>query len=222
MEERSVNIKEVIYSVKKKSKIIIIFTLLCTLLATVIATFILKPTYEAKVKIFAGSNDTESGEYRLSEVSSYKELIGFYTEIIKTEDFMQTVITRAQLNLSPEQVLNALSFTTVDDAPVLTIKYVGSNRDNVEKIVSTLSKEFESGVKAIIPDTYTKVIDSVKVTERVPAKSKVIIVGFFVGLFFAIGFALILDYLDDTITRREDLDKIIKSPVLCELPVEQS
>ena len=59
MEERSVNIKEVIYSVKKKSKMIMIFTLLCTLLATAIATFMLKPTYEAKVKIFAGSNDTE-------------------------------------------------------------------------------------------------------------------------------------------------------------------
>ena len=83
MEERSVNIKEVIYSVKKKSKMIMIFTLLCTLLATAIATFMLKPTYEAKVKIFAGSNDTESGEYRLSEVSNYKDLIGFYTEIIK-------------------------------------------------------------------------------------------------------------------------------------------
>ena len=57
-----------------------------------------------------------------------------------------------------------------------------------------------------------------KVIEILPAKSKVIFVGFMAGLLIGVGLALIIDYFDDTIVKREELEKVLPIPVLAELP----
>ena len=116
--------------------------------------------------------------------------------------------------------MGGLSFTTAQNAPILTISYTGGDSKIAEKVVSTLSSEFEVGVKEIILNTYTKTIDSVKVIERLPSKSKVIFVGFMAGLLIGVGLVFIIDYLDDTVVKREELERVLPIPVLAELPLE--
>ena len=89
---------------------------------------------------------------------------------------MNKVIQKGNLNMTSGQLMGGLSFTTAQNAPILTISYTAGDPETAEKVVSTLSSEFEVGVKEIILNTYTKIIDSVKVIERLPAKSKVVFV----------------------------------------------
>ena len=113
---------------------------------------------------------------------------------------MNKVIKKGKLNMTSGQLMGGLSFTTAQNAPILTISYTGGDPEIAEKVVSTLSSEFEVGVKEIILNTYTKIIDSVKVIERLPSKSKVIFVGFMAGLLMGVGLVFIIDYLDNVLT----------------------
>ena len=220
MNERALNINELLYSLKKRFKLIIMCVLICTLFAGVYATFKMYPIYTASIKIFAGKDEQIQGNYSSNELDSYKTLINSYIEILKTDDFMNKVIKKGNLNMTSGQLMGGLSFTTAQNAPILTISYTAGDPETAEKVVSTLSSEFEVGVKEIILNTYTKIIDSVKVIEILPAKIKVVFVGFMAGLLMGVGLVFIIDYLDDTVVKREELEKVLPIPVLAELPIE--
>ena len=220
MDEKTLNINEWLYVLKKRFKLIIMCVLTFTLFAGLYATFKMYPIYTASVKIFAGKDEQIQGDYSSTELNSYTTLINSYIEIIKTDDFMNKVIKKGNLNMTSGQLMGGLNFTSAQNAPILTISYTGEDSKIAEKVVSTLSSEFEVGVKEIILNTYTKTIDSVKVIEILPAKSKVIFVGFMAGLLIGVGLALIIDYFDDTVVKREELEKVLPVPVLAELPLE--
>ena len=220
MDNKTLDINELKDVFLKRIRIMIVCVLSVTLLASLFAMFKMKPSYEARVKIFAGKTEDVASNYSKEDITNYQSLISSYIEIIRTEDFMRQVSEKAQLDLLPSQLLNGLSFKTSQNAPILTISYSSSDPIIAEKVISTLSSEFEVGVKEIILNTYVKVIDSVKVVERVPAKRKVILVGFVVGVILSIGLALVLDYLDDTLSRKDDIENLLPIPVLGVLPIE--
>lgn len=220
MDEKTLNINELLYVLKKRYKLIIMCVLTFTLFAGIYATFKMKPIYTASVKIFAGKDEQIQGDYSSNELDSYKTLINSYIEIVKTDDFMNTVIQKGSLNMTSGQLMGGLSFSIAQNAPILTISYTAGDPEIAQNVVSTLASEFEVGVKEIILNTYTKIIDSVKVVENLPAKGKVVFVGFMAGLLIGIGLVFVIDYLDDTIVQSEELEKILPIPVLAELPLE--
>ena len=220
MDEKSLNINEGLLILKKGFRLIIACTFIFTIIAGIFATFKMKPVYTATVKIFAGKNEEIQSNYSSNELNSYNTLINSYIEIIKTDDFMKKVIEKGNLDMTSGQLMGGLSFVTAQNAPILTISYTSGNAAISEKVVSTLASEFEVGVKEIILNTYTKTIESVKVVEKLPAKGKVISTGFMVGLIIGIALVLVIDYLDDSVTKREQLEKLLPIPVLGELPLE--
>ena len=220
MDEKIININEGILILRRGFKLIIACAFIFTIIAGIFATFKMKPIYTATVKIFAGKNEDIQSDYSSSELNSYNTLISSYIEIIKTDDFMKKVIEKGNLDMAPGQLMGGLSFTTAQNAPILTIAYTSADPTISEKVVKTLSSEFEVGVKEIILNTYTKIIESVKVVEKLPAKGKVIFTGFIAGLIIGIALVLVIDYLDDSVTKREQLEKILPIPVLGELPLE--
>ena len=40
------------------------------------------------------------------------------------------------------------------------------------------------------------------------------------GLLIGVGLVFIIDYLDDTVVKREELERVLSIPVLAELPLE--
>lgn len=220
MGEKTFDIQEMLEVLKKRKKIIIICTIVLTLLATVLAIYKMKPSYEARVKIFAGKNEEIQSNYSKDELESYSGLINTYIELIKTEDFMNKVIKKADLNIGAKQLMNELQFNIYGNTPILEIKYTSSDEKIARKVIDILTTEFEVGVKEVILNTYIRVIDSVKVTEMLPAKEKVIIIGFMAGVILGVGLIFVMDYLDDTIVKKEELEKLLPVPVLGALPFE--
>ena len=106
-------------------------------------------------------------------------------------------------------------------APRASIAMGKGDYETAEKVVKTIADEFAVGVREIILNTHTKVIDDVKVSTIRPKKTKFILFGFFAGLIIGIGIIFLIDYLDDTIKGKKELEKILPIPVLGELPLEK-
>lgn len=221
MEEKTLKIDEIKYLLKKRYKSIIISLVLFTGLASWYAFTRMKPVYQANIKIFAGKSEDIKGDYSQGELSSYAGLVNTYIQLIRTDDFMNKVIAKANLNMTPGQLLSGVTFIKSEDTPILDIGYTSNDYETAKKVVTTIADEFAVGVREVIVNTHTKVIDNVKVITQTPNKKKVIIAGFIAGLAIGIGIVLLQDYLDDTVRDKKELEKILPIPVLVELPFEK-
>ena len=69
-----------------------------------------------------------------------------------------------------------------------------------------------------MPDANVQVVDSVKVYSIYPNKKKVVVTGAAVGFILSVGLILGLDFLDDTVRKKEQLEKLVSIPLLGQLP----
>lgn len=221
MKEKTLNISEIKYLLKKRYKSIIISVILFTGLASWYAFTKMRPVYNANIKIFACKSEDIKGDYSQGELSAYAGLVDTYIQLIKTDNFMNKVIVKAGLNMSPEQLIAGVGFSKLGDAPILNISYTSNNPEISKKVVEIIADEFAVGVREIIVNTHTKVIDNVKVRTQMPNRKKVIILGFLSGLIIGVGIIFIQDYLDDTIKGKKELEELLPIPVLVELPLEK-
>lgn len=216
MEDKTLDIQDLFYVLKRRYKVIVICMLLC-LVAGGAMTYKMKPSYTAKVKIFASRNEQMQANSS-DELKSNASLMATATQFIKTEDFMNKVVDKAKLNVNPTSLVGGLVFNIAQDAPIMDISYTAQDADTAKKVIKTMSSEFEVGVKEVIPNIHTKVIDSVKVMPRMPNKKKVIIVALMAGIILGVGVVLVLDYLDDRVRKKEDIEKLLEIPVIGVIP----
>ncbi|MEG1003847.1 YveK family protein [Clostridium sp.] len=220
MEERTFEIQEILYAIKKRYKILILTTILCAGVAGIYAHFRMSTSYTATIKIFAGKSEEIKGQYSQGELNSYAALTSTYIQLIKTDDFMNKVIEKAGLKMHPAQLVGGVAFKTEENTPILNISYTSSSPEIAKTVVETIASEFSTGVREIITNTYTKVLDGVKVYPIVPNKKKVVTVGVIAGLIIGIGLIFVIDYLDNTVKSKSELEKILPVPVLGELPFD--
>ncbi len=88
MREEGINLNDIFYIIKQRWKMIILVTMLTTLVAGVFSFYVIKPTYEGRVKVFIGKEGatSESKDYSNNDVTMYQNLMKTYAEIIKTKD----------------------------------------------------------------------------------------------------------------------------------------
>lgn len=222
MEENTLNIEELFHAIKKRFKLIAIITLGFTLLGFLVANYGMETKYKVTAKIFAGKTEEVQAYYSASEIKDYKELLNTYVEIINTEDFLNKTLSSYGIGVSSGDVKSNLSFNQLSSSPILEISYTSTNQAEAMAIVSAISNEFGTEVQSLILNTHIRVIEEAKSTTIVPNKAKTILIAFMAGLIFALGIVFIMDYLDKSVSNKDQLEKILNMPVIGEIPTHVS
>ena len=218
MQDRTIEIKELFELFKKKIWIIIVITAIFAVIGYQSASQ-LTTSYQARVKVYIGDSSNVMTGYMSDNVYYYNDFIESFKEIIMIEDFLNETLEKYDLGLTAGQVSGALSFTHKEEySPILEINYRSWSQELAGEVLDVLAKEFAQQAQKIMPDVQVQVIDSVKVYPIVPNKTAPIRNGILIGIVLSVGLILVLDYLDDTIRKKEELEKILSIPVLGELP----
>ena len=218
MQDRTIEIKELFELFKKKIWIIIVITAIFAVIGYQSASQ-LTTSYQARVKVYIGDSSNVMTGYMSDNVYYYNDFIASFKEIIMIEDFLNETLEKYDLGLTAGQVSGALSFTQKEgNSPILEINYRSWSQELAGEVLDVLAKEFAQQAQKIMPDVQVQVIDSVKVYPIVPNKTAPIRNGILIGIVLSVGLILVLDYLDDTIRKKEELEKILSIPVLGELP----
>ena len=101
----------------------------------------------------------------------------------------------------------------------MEISYVSYNKEEVEKIINVMTNEFKSTVGEYIVNSNIEILDYPKSKTIIPNKKKVVLLGGVIGLVLSLGAVLILDYLDNSIKNKKELEKILPIPVIGEIPI---
>lgn len=217
--EEFLTAKDVIEALKKRVNLIIASVLVVTFIVSIFVIFISKPKYEASVKLFAGKTEQVQSDYSDKELESYSSIMNTYIELIKTKDFMNKIIDEVNLDTTPKSLMDSLQFITKGNTPIIEIKYVSSDPKVAEDVISTITEEFEVSVKEVILNTYTKVVDTVEVSEVPQGRLTKIVLGILLGFLVGIGIVFLLEFLDDTVNKKEALEEILPIPVLGQVPL---
>ncbi len=218
MEEKTLDIQEILYALKKRYKLIIIIMLL-PILFSAYKAYKMKPSYQSRVKFFIGKEGIK-GTYSVGELEEYKKMIGAYVEIFNNEDVVSKLLKKANIDLPTNYVRSGLSFIPGNGSiPTLEISYRSYNKEEVDQIIKVMTDEFESTVGEYIVNSNIEILDYPKSRTIMPNKKKVILVGVIAGLVIALGVVFILDYLDNSIKNKKELEKILPIPVIGEIPI---
>ena len=143
VKEEFLTAKDVVEALKKRVRLIIASILTFTFITAVFVFFISTSKYEASVKLFAGKTEEVQSDYSDKELESYSSIINTYIELIKTRDFMNKIIDEVNLDTIPKALMNSLKFITKANTPIIEIRYVSSNPEVAEAVISAITENFE-------------------------------------------------------------------------------
>ena len=195
-----------------------------TVASIILSFYIIKPKYEAVTKLFIGKEPIgEDQSYSQNDVIMYQNLMKTYSEIIKTPDILATSINKSRLNLDVDDVLGKLKVLAIADTQILEVSYRSVNTDEAKKIINSLTEEFISISKELVPNGNVKILQKVRLTENpvTPNKKINIAIGLLSGIIFGIICAFILEILDKTVSNKEELENDIDLPILGVLPLTE-
>ena len=218
--EEIIRIEDIVDILMKRWKMIILITLMATLTVAIISFFVIAPKYEASTKVFIGKENTKDQNYNNSDIQMYQQLLKTYAGVITTNDLVERAIDKANLNITSEAVLNNLTVTPSANTQILEIKYISTDRVLSRDLVDAVTTEFIKTSTDLIPNGNVKIIESVKLPENPvsPNKKMNIAIAFLLGLMISVGFAFLLEFMDNTFKTKEQLEQILGIPVIGAIP----
>lgn len=217
MDDKLIDIKEILYLFKKKFWIILLVTIISTGIGYYKTTTMVT-RYQGFSKVFVGKGDTLLNYYPEMELKYYTELMNTFNEVIKVDNTLNDSLKKTNSNKTAAEVRGGITITGSQKSPIFTITYTSLSSDGMTEVIQAVSNEFSDYIKKMMPDTKPKIIDEARVYPITPNKKRVLLIAFAIGLIISIGIVLVLDYLDDTVKTRDRLEKILPIPVLGELP----
>ncbi len=157
MDETTLDLREILKTIKKKRKLILGTLLLFVSLATVVS-FLIPPTYEAetsiRVKQPKGLANSLLADLPTGNPMGTKQLMSTYAEIIKSRTVVQAVIDKTQADKEEpptyEGMLKRISTQPVKDTEILNVKIQAGSPEEAEEVANTLIDVFLSRMTALV------------------------------------------------------------------------
>ncbi|MBP1918619.1 YveK family protein [Youngiibacter multivorans] len=221
-DEMTLDLRDLFNMIRKRKKLIIIITIICTLASGVISFFILRPVYEAQTSIIVGKpQGTEQTVY--SDIVMYQNLVKTYVQIAKSKIVADETATRLGEGYTPKDVQDAITVTPQSDTQIMVIKARNEDPSVSVQIATAAAGAFIDTSKTVFPTGGNiQIMDRAQIpTNPVsPNKKLNIAIAFLIGLMGSMGVVFVIEYLDNTIKSEDDIARYLDLPVIGIIPKE--
>lgn len=208
----------------------VVATIVVALLGTIVITATTTPLYKSSTRLFvstyAGTSLTDTYQGNLFS----QERINSYTVLLTGEVLAQRTINALHLDISTQALRKEITARSKAGTVLIDVDVLDPSPVRARDIANTLSNEFVAMVKELetsgdgnLPDTRVVVEQPAAVASSptVPNLVRNIALGLAAGVFLGVALAIVLDILDGTVKRREDLETITGASVVGEIPVDK-
>lgn len=220
----SVDLIEILYSLKKRWTLILMVTLVITLLVGVYSFFIASPMYESTVSIYVFkqiSADQSGTTY--NEIMLNNQLAKNYRVLILSRNVLSEVQENLNIgeDITYEQLKSNISVSLEQDTSYLNIKVKNINPQNAANIANEIANVFGYKVKEIMNIDNVTVIDQAQpqINPISPNKKVNMALGVVIGLVLSVGLAIAIDFFDTRIKYPEDIKRRYDLPIIGAIPV---
>lgn len=205
----------------RKRIILILFITICPMIiAGILSFYVIKPIYEGESTVIVGKDSMD--EITQSEVIMYQDLIKTYSEIGKSRVVAENAIKNLELDILVKEFMLNLSITPKLDTQIIEISYKSKTPEIAAKGANALSQAFVEEAQKLLPSVSVKIMDNALIPEEpiAPNKKLNISMSFILGLIFSLGFAFLIEYLNNTIKNEDDVERHLQLPTIGVIPKE--
>jgi len=216
--EESISLKELFQVLQKRLSMILSITLVAALISAIISFYFITPIYQTSTQILVNQKKADNAAFQYNEVQTNLQLVNTYSVIIKSPAILDQVKNELKLDTSVQDLTSKITVVSEKDSQVFSVTVQDADPVVARDIANTTAKVFKEQITNIMSvDNVTVLSEAEIVKGQSPVKPRPVLnvaIALVVGLMVSVGLAFLLEYLDNTIKREQDIETLLELPVL--------
>lgn len=218
--EETISLKEIFNVIKKRLLLIMAITLGAAVVAAVVSYFVLTPTYQSSSQFIVNQSQGQDPtmQYNVNDIRANVEIINTYNEIIKTPAILGDVIEELNLPYSVAGLGQNITVANAQNSQVVTVTVTDEHPATAVDIANTTVAVFQDKIQEFMNVDNVNVLTEAQLSANpspvAPNPILNIAIAVVLGVMLGVGLAFLLEYLDNSITTEDDIDKHLELPVL--------
>jgi capsular polysaccharide biosynthesis protein len=157
--------------------------------------------YQSTARIIIGADST---------------LITTLKVIIQDTTVLDKVVNKLDLPYSPETLSNNISVGSIENSQVVTITVFDSNPVQAAILANTVAETYKEEIPSIMDFNGVRLLSDAKVnpTPINQDLNRTIMISLIGGIVIGIGLAFLLDSLNDSVRKEDEVEELLGIPVL--------
>ncbi|WP_144551433.1 YveK family protein [Bacillus mycoides] len=215
--EETISLKELFAILRKRLVMILAITIGAALVSAIVSFYFITPIYQTSTQILVNQKKQE-GIVQPGEIQTSLQLTNTYKVIVKSPVILDQVKEKLKLNMSTGALNSKISVGNEKDSQVMVVAVQDKDPKLARDIANTTAEVFQSEIAKIMSVDNVTILSKAEVTDGQapikPNKMLNVAIAFVVGLMASVGLAFLLEYLDNTMKKEEDIEKLLGVPVL--------
>lgn len=217
--EETISLKEIFNVIKKRLLLILAITLGAASIAAIISYFVLTPTYQSSSQFIVNQSPQDQAmPYNVNDIRANVEIINTYNVIIKSPAILEEVVNELNLPYSVNALGENISVANAENSQVVTVTATDVNPATAVDIANTTVAVFQDKIEDFMNVDNVSVLTEARLSANpapvAPNPVLNIAIAIVLGIMIGVGLAFLLEYLDNTVTTEEDVEKSLELPVL--------
>lgn len=220
--EETIDLREYFFILKKKMWTIVLSAVICGVISGLVSFYVLKPVYEANTTLIVNKEvENETTQMTTSDDLNFVQKLALtYGEIIKSRSVITSTIDKLNLDMTYEDLSEAVSITNVENTQIIKISVKNENPRVAATICNTIPEIFSTEVQRIVKASGTEVIDKAAVPEEPikPNKTMNILIATVLGAMVSVFIIFLRESLNTKIKEPKDIEEKLGLPVFGVVP----
>lgn len=219
MEE--INLSEVYSYFKTKILWILLAIVVIVILGNIYTIITRTPMYQSNTTIVLVGESKK--EYNQSDSLLNQNLIGTYSQIIKSRKVLSQVIENLDLKITTEELSNSITTSSVEETEIIQITVENAKAKDAQKITDEVAKVFAKEIKDIYNLENVTIIDKAELAKS-PYNVNYVkdnIIYLVIGIVLSFGVVFVMYYFDTSIKSSEVVEEKLGLTVIGIVPKEE-
>ncbi|HDR4945909.1 TPA: capsular biosynthesis protein [Bacillus cereus] len=216
--EETISLKELFHILKKRLVMILVIAFGAAIVSAIISFFFMTPIYQASTQILVNQKKQEGAMFQAGEIQTNIQLTNTYKVIIKSPVILEQVNEKLNLNMTSQALTGKINVANEKDSQVISVTAEDKDPKLARDIANATADVFKGEVAKIMNVDNVTVLSKAEVAENQspikPVPMLNVAIAFVVGLMASVGLAFLLEYLDNTVKKEEDVENLLGLPVL--------
>lgn len=216
----TLSLREIYGIVKNRIRFIVAVMIVVMIITALLSYYVLTPMYQNSTQLLINQQQNVV-TLNTQSIETDLQLVGTYSEIIKSPIILEQVISQLGLDLTYESLENKVNVEIAENSQLLTIVVMDPDPAVAVSIANKTAEVFKTEIVELMNVDNVTILSPAVVTENQtpvsPNPPLNILLAAIIGLIIGAVIALILRYLDTTLRVEEDVHDVLGIPVLGEI-----
>ena len=214
--------RRILEAIIDRWKMIVVATVALGLCAALYSLFLITPLYKASATMYVNNNkNTVSENLSNNDITASLQLVPTVMRIFDSRTTLGEVAKKIDLGYTADQISNMISFSSAEDAQILTLTVINPNPEHAYIIANAIADTAPIKATEIMDGSSVKVIDYAEQPFRPfsPYVFKNTVLGLILGFVISIGIAVLIEITDESIREENDIRKLYPDvPIIGTVP----